>query len=450
MDWERFDELARALAAPVSRRRTVGALAAALAGALRGGLDPAAGAQSVRCRTTRIGERCGQCGVCLRTSEFGAVRCVPFAHACPGGASDDACPSCDPDTLTCRPAQDCGPCGKCVTAMATGCTYFPQGRDGQCNPELNPCNPATGKCYCRRGLTFCDPDCVDLQTDPNHCGQCNYPCRTCENCREGKCVPCDEQCERCEEGRGCVSTCEDRCKACLDGRCVKPDPPICVCSGEEGGGAPSAKRVVLPVVAAAGVEAGKVQPCGEGDAAQCCVPKQCCGEGASARCCGRDQLCCGGVCCTGQECCGGACCAEDETCCGGTCCSAGQQCCDGECRAECDDTCGEGYSACELDPDFDGRQRETCCPDGSPCCPGNWFDKCAADPETGACCGLGTKQCGALCCPLDHNCNQITDEGVDYEVCCPQGISSCRDFCCPSGKDCYPGGECRDCFNCTT
>ncbi|MBN1608505.1 MAG: hypothetical protein JW940_17870 [Polyangiaceae bacterium] len=40
---------------------------------------------------------------------------------------------------------------------------------------------------CRSGLSWCDGDCVDLQTDEHNCGRCGHECRSGVTCRDGVC-----------------------------------------------------------------------------------------------------------------------------------------------------------------------------------------------------------------------------------------------------------------------
>ena len=48
---------------------------------------------------------------------------------------------------------------------------------------------------CPSGTTECDGQCVDTNTDPEHCGSCGQACDPSEECHAGKCgTPCDEEC----------------------------------------------------------------------------------------------------------------------------------------------------------------------------------------------------------------------------------------------------------------
>lgn len=47
-----------------------------------------------------------------------------------------------------------------------------------------------GPLFCPPGETRCGPTCVDMQTDGDHCGQCNFACAT-GLCADGNCVGAD-------------------------------------------------------------------------------------------------------------------------------------------------------------------------------------------------------------------------------------------------------------------
>lgn len=82
--------------------------------------------------------------------------------------------------------------------------------------------------------SICDDQCFDLDTDPNHCGDCVTACGPGELCGDGECVlDCPMGQKEC--GGSCVDTATDEnhcggcgivcgmCETC-DGACV-PDPP---------------------------------------------------------------------------------------------------------------------------------------------------------------------------------------------------------------------------------
>jgi hypothetical protein len=48
-----------------------------------------------------------------------------------------------------------------------------------------------GKCACPSGSTLCGGNCVDLQSDPQNCGQCGNACATEQSCVSGVCSVVD-------------------------------------------------------------------------------------------------------------------------------------------------------------------------------------------------------------------------------------------------------------------
>ena len=42
--------------------------------------------------------------------------------------------------------------------------------------------------FCEPGLTSCDGECVDLQSDANHCRSCSRSCASDRVCDQGDCV----------------------------------------------------------------------------------------------------------------------------------------------------------------------------------------------------------------------------------------------------------------------
>jgi hypothetical protein len=354
MDEGRFDTLTRSLAHMTSRRRTVGVLAGAVVGAiLPVGALPGA-AQSTDCTSAARFARCGGCGDCVptgwRRSWFGLGReilsCKPNHAFCVGpDSSADSCPSCDARTLTCTHPRPCGPCQECFSN--TSCQYLSTGREDQCPDPDRPCIPATGKCGCGDPLTYCEPDCVDTKTDRNHCGACRRKCSRCQKCQDGRCVPCDRQCESCTSGGDCESKCKGPCKTvCQNGKCVEPYPPICVCEAEGEDGPPNAKRI-LPVVAAQGTDRSRVEPCGEGDNQQCCVPEACCQTDRSGgfSCCAPGETCAMPT--AGME--GPYVYCPPELACGALCCNtAGEQCVLPCCVASNEEMCWTGPQPARL------------------------------------------------------------------------------------------------------
>lgn len=91
-----------------------------------------------------------------------------------------------------------------------------------CDDEREVCLPGN-TCACRADFVLCDGVCVDLETDPAHCGECNRDCGG-DPCGAGDCQPA-----------GCGAF-PDRCgDSCTD---VMSDPLHCsecgrACDGDE-------------------------------------------------------------------------------------------------------------------------------------------------------------------------------------------------------------------------
>ncbi len=102
---------------------------------------------------------------------------------------------------------------------------------------------------CSGNLADCDGECVDLQSDPNHCGDCNEACDPAtESCSEGSCdcadpfIDCDGTCiDPQTDAQFCGATgdcqgpnvgaeCDPQDGACVGGLCVCT-PPSVECAG---------------------------------------------------------------------------------------------------------------------------------------------------------------------------------------------------------------------------
>lgn len=83
----------------------------------------------------------------------------------------------------------------------------------KCDRNSDCCAHATckqDKCACKNGFDECGNDCVKLDNDEDHCGQCGNRCQAGETCQDGDCVgPCG--------GLTCDSTQE-----CVDDTCTTP------------------------------------------------------------------------------------------------------------------------------------------------------------------------------------------------------------------------------------
>ncbi len=119
------------------------------------------------------------------------------------GTEEDAGPECEPGLA-------CGPCNQGeVICTAEGNSICEGSLDlqsdidncGQCNfacpsndqEEFASVSCQQGQCLVEcvdEDTTYCDgaDACIDLQSDRNHCGQCNFSCSGGQVCCEGNCV----------------------------------------------------------------------------------------------------------------------------------------------------------------------------------------------------------------------------------------------------------------------
>ena len=168
-------------------------------------------------------EHCGSCDVaCAAADVCDAGECV---EACRDGRVDCARACID---LTSDPFH----CGECSEVCDLG---------GEC--VASDCKDACGdtcdrgrevcvdqECRCRAGFTMCGGTCVDLETDPEHCGECDMGCGGLP-CGAGECqaAGCDGFPNQCGGSctdvssdplhcRECDRTC-DGDEVCVDGDC---------------------------------------------------------------------------------------------------------------------------------------------------------------------------------------------------------------------------------------
>jgi hypothetical protein len=90
-----------------------------------------------------------------------------------------------------------------------------------CGACDNPCGDSRecveGECLCLEGLTVCGGSCVNTNTDPLHCGGCNNACEEGLVCSNGRCsLVCDEGLTNC--GGACVDIMTDlmHCGGCFE------------------------------------------------------------------------------------------------------------------------------------------------------------------------------------------------------------------------------------------
>lgn len=170
MDDQKFDELSKALAAPVSRRRAMKLVAATAGGTALSLIGPRTGS-AARCR--RAGQPCRQSSDCCsrlcsdttkrcvcpppRVNERGNCVCPQGTISC-GNPPTEFSPCCAPD-LCCGNNQFCcppqAPCSTCPSGQSTCCppgTHCSRcelfGFDTCCPPDTDcVCDPFFG-CRC--------------------------------------------------------------------------------------------------------------------------------------------------------------------------------------------------------------------------------------------------------------------------------------------------------------
>jgi len=162
MDASRFDAIVVSLSRHGSSRRRL----------LRGLAATAAGGLLTRLGATRAAAD-PRPNPCQRPGDCDLVPCGHMGAACETGA--DCC-----GRLVCRDAEVGGICGGQIDC---------QGR----------CAPPSRFRTCPRGQALCHLRCVDLQTDPEHCGGCGLRCQEGQRCVGGKC------CWQCASGELCCA-----------------------------------------------------------------------------------------------------------------------------------------------------------------------------------------------------------------------------------------------------
>jgi streptogramin lyase len=128
--------------------------------------------------------------------------CIPEADCCT--ASDcGECESCQSGTCVpgCETGQECvsGTC-RCTTTSCSGCCDDDEtcqagndpdvcGADGETCIEC-PANESCpdGACICEAPHVVCGGDCVNPNTDDNHCGRCDNACVGSATCESGACA----------------------------------------------------------------------------------------------------------------------------------------------------------------------------------------------------------------------------------------------------------------------
>jgi hypothetical protein len=361
LDPDRFDALARTLAAPRTRRRALlGGAGGALA--LLGLAGPDRAAADTLCKP--LGKKCNHDAQCC-------------AGHCPGGV----CAACARDA-------DCDDHDPCTTDACVGgtCVSTPKTCDDGNACTLDACDPATGQClYAEKTCDDGNP-CTDNACDPST--GCLFPPSAAGTACPGGVCDGSGSCVGCLTPSDCPgqdTDCQKR--TCTNGTCgtsyapngtptptqIRGDCRQNVCDGAAG---------VTTIADDADVPADDGNPC----------TIQHCNNGVPGYLTVKDGDLCGEC----RACSGGACVVAAAD---GTSCGVGSVCCDGSCHRNDSSNCGACGHVCS------GTCKEgACCNDQMG--PGEW---CSDEP----CCFPNI--CGSLgfcCVPSGSTCN-----GHD-EICC--------------------------------
>ena len=134
-------------------------------------------------------------------------------------------------------------CGSCTGHCGPNKTCV----NGQCvatSPNAGGANSSGGAGNCPAGQVKCAGKCVDVTSDPAHCGNCNYRCGAGQSCMAGVCqvatpasganstggagncpagqVKCGNQCIDVTSDPSHCGNCNDRCasgQSCVSGVC---------------------------------------------------------------------------------------------------------------------------------------------------------------------------------------------------------------------------------------
>src|SRR5690606_20529818 len=132
------------------------------------------------------------CGACNNACPDGAS-CVEGACVCPGDQVDcnGECTDIASSFVHCGGCNQLCSCDLDIFPLRVGC------ENGSCQMVESP----DGR------VAYCDGVCVDLVTDPNHCGACGNVCEDDAICVNGECGcgdgerSCGEEC--CPDGQLC-------------------------------------------------------------------------------------------------------------------------------------------------------------------------------------------------------------------------------------------------------
>ncbi|MDX9719423.1 MAG: hypothetical protein RBU37_01655 [Myxococcota bacterium] len=390
----------------------------------------------------------GLLGTCLETGEpclcGGTQLCEEGTYCCVIGEKHQCVESstehCGPG---CRVCPD--PNMVCLYDLCRCPTELPNNCEGSCvNVTTDPKHCGACGQACDPTQDCCDRACTSLATDEQNCGRCGAQCTEEQQCCAGRCRDvlddplhcgeCGQRCgelERCQEG-ACV--CDETYTACA-GSCVELDsnPQHCGACGHNClmGQLCCDGECVTP---GSSEHCGGCDPCEEGFdcCGQSCVNTESSNEncGSCGNACSSSQVCCNGVCAVQCGSCSPAC-ANGLFCCGTSCAnfSSSEQHCGGcfqACEAEalcCSGQCTDiqtSLSDC-------GSCSKSCSGENPACCSG----QCVSDLTLSAQhCGACGNDCGdGECCPTEDEDVACVDTQVSLEHCGGCG-QTCAETCC--------------------
>lgn len=343
-----------------------------------------------------------------------------------------------------------------------------------CGGDDSSGSPDGGTVQCPKGQVSCNGDCVDLASDPDHCGACGLVCNSSEVCSAGSCsLSCQAGLTNCD--RACVSLRGDRDHC---GGCGQTCPSGNVCS--DGVCAVSCQEQLTECDGSCVNAAKDRLNCG--GCGVVCAPGELCSNGTCGVSCQQgltecDGVCenlltsvescgaCGVACGAGQVCSLGTCalsCQSDLTTCNGICvnpltdnshcgscsvrCAPGTLCSQGTCSVSCQTELTECNGTC-VNPETDNAHCGQC---GNVCAPG----KVCTDGECKLSCLQGLTDCEGICVNLQTdraNCGacgiacesgELCSEG-SCSVTCQSGLTNCNEVCVNLKTDNAHCGQCE-------
>jgi len=348
-----------------------------------------------------------------------------------------------PDTVDTLPDTCTGPGMMICNGVCVDTNTDPQhcgNCDTMCTRTLPICVDGTCTDRCPGTLTNCDGKCVDLMTDPQNCGDCGNECAPGGICNSGTCaclpglVYCadDNVCADLSSDTQHCGSCDRRCPAdaaCISGNCQCPP-------GTERCGDTCADLQTDPLHCGdCGTSCGRLGTCVAGECGDCVEGATNCWDSCVDT--NTDPRNCGG--------CMVECRSSAQVCVGGDCeCRFGLQNCNGMC----------------VDTDFDSRNCGRCgneCGFGRRCYQGNCITGNCEDqtPPAVTCEGPGGSryciqesefqtdplncgECGRRC-----NAGEVCVAGDCASFIAGFGCTTCPcDFCLPRETCCvYPGSS---------